>query len=1020
MFRPYCRGLALLALGFLIALPAARSADPAGLDEIRQLLGEGRAAAAEARARELLRETEVASGALAPETADVLDLLVEALWRGGKSKERETRELARRALAIREEQLGPDDARVAVSLNNLGIVCSDSGDYDAAQSAYERALSIQERIFGNAHAAVATTLDNLGVVAFNRGEYAAARGLHERALTIHERTLGPDSRHVASSLISLAGVLIQTGDYAQARPLCERALAIQEREHGAEHPYVARTLNDLGWLFAATGDYSRARSLYGRALSIVEKVLGPEHGAVAHVLNNLGELLLKTDGHEQARPIFERALSITEKTHDPDHIHVAQGLTHLADVVLLSGELTRAAALYERALATWERTVGVQQAWAAHALYNLGNVSRAQGDARQAEVLHERALAIRRQVLGDEHPDVAESLTSLAVLHLERNERGRAFEEALRAEAIGRDHLRLTVQALPDREALRYAAVRVRGLDIPLALAAETSDPAWTRSAWDALIHSRALVLDEMAGRHRASGRASDAEGARLARRLLETRTRLASLVVAGPRDTTPDNYRKLLDEARQQDERAERELAARSVVFREDLYRASIGLDAVAAALPADGALMAFARYHSPAPRRQDGSASTEKVGAEEPHYLAFILGARAAQPVVVRLGPAGVIDGLVAAWQREMASVRQSVGRSGPATEARYREVAERLRRAIWDPIEDRLPEVRLVFIVPDGALFLVNWATLPTGDDRYLLERAPTIHYLSAERDLVSQLPPARPAGKLLALGGPDFDQAGPATVARLTSATVAAPDVSGPVYRAPTAACTDFRSLRFAPLPGAEAEAELVASLWETARSSEAGKLRAARLLGGHASEERFKRESPDSAVLHVATHGFFIGGRCSVPLSITSPLLLTGLALAGANRRDERDRADASTDDGILTAEEIASLDLVGVDWAVLSSCGSGLGELLAGEGILGLRRAFHVAGVDTVIMSLWEVDDASSQHWVASLYRSRLAGATAVDAVRQASLDLLRARRRAGLSAHPFFWGVFVAAGDWR
>ena len=137
-----------------------------------------------------------------------------------------------------------------------------------------------------------------------------------------------------------------------------------------------------------------------------------------------------------------------------------------------------------------------------------------------------------------------------------------------------------------------------------------------------------------------------------------------------------------------------------------------------------------------------------------------------------------------------------------------------------------------------------------------------------------------------------------------------------------------------------------------------------------------------------------------------------------LALAGANRRSA---AGPEEDDGILTGEEVAALNLEGLDWAVLSACKTGLGEVRAGEGVLGLRRAFHVAGARTIIMSLWSVEDRATRQWMEALYRGRLGqGLDTADAVREASLTVLRDRRARKLSTHPFYWAAFVAASDWR
>jgi CHAT domain-containing protein len=143
----------------------------------------------------------------------------------------------------------------------------------------------------------------------------------------------------------------------------------------------------------------------------------------------------------------------------------------------------------------------------------------------------------------------------------------------------------------------------------------------------------------------------------------------------------------------------------------------------------------------------------------------------------------------------------------------------------------------------------------------------------------------------------------------------------------------------------------------------------------------------------------------------------SPLLLSGLALAEANRRSD---TTPHEEDGILTAEEVASLDLRGVEWVVLSACDTGTASSLGGEGVLGLRRAFHTAGASALVISLWPVQDSAAREWMRSLYGHRLSGGTATaQAVQAATLDVLRSRRAQGRSTSPFFWAAFVASGDW-
>ena len=143
-----------------------------------------------------------------------------------------------------------------------------------------------------------------------------------------------------------------------------------------------------------------------------------------------------------------------------------------------------------------------------------------------------------------------------------------------------------------------------------------------------------------------------------------------------------------------------------------------------------------------------------------------------------------------------------------------------------------------------------------------------------------------------------------------------------------------------------------------------------------------------------------------------------PLRLSGVALAGANRRAT---VASGTEDGILTAEEIVALDLSGVEWVVFSACDTGRGRIEAGEGVFGLRRAAQIAGARTVILSLWAVNDEMAARWMCSLYRGRWQeGRDTISAVHAAGLELLTSLRAGGTPPHPVLWAAFVAAGRGR
>jgi len=971
------------------------------------------------------------------------------------------RPLYERALAISEKTLGPSHPFVGGGLSNLAVNLKTLGDYAAARPLLERSVAIWEQALGPDHPDVAIGLDNLASLLFATGDYAGARPLSERALAITEKAVGPDHPDVADALSNLAKLLCMTGDLVAGRSLYERALAIREKALGPDHPDVAVTLNSLAGLLSDTGDYRTSRSFYERARTTMEKSQGPDSPMLADVLDGLASLLWSTGDYAAARALYERSLAIDEKALGPESPFVAAHLNNLANVLTYADDYAAARPLLERSIAIDEKALGPDHPDLAHSVNNLANVLWYTGDYPAARLLHERALAIWRRALGPDHPNVAIALHGVALVRAMQGETAGAVEDSIELERIAREHLRLTGRALSERQALRYAAVRTSGLDLSLTLAARGLDGPSRRRVLDALVRSRAVVLDEMAARHRAVGGAVDPKVVPLASALSSARARLANLVVRGVGDQTPESYRKLLDDARTDGEQAERKLAEASAGFARELSHERLGLDEVAASLPAGSALVAFAQYRKIdlTPKSPPAKKPVKKTDAagDVPSYLAFVLRAGERDPKVVEIGSAEQIDGFVAGWKREAAGGAFLAGVSGEEAEKNYREAGAPLRMKVWDPVASAIADAGRVFVVPDGSLNLVNFASLPTEGGGYLVEGKTLVHYVSAERDLVPSAGTRRGEG-LLALGGPSYDATSLFASLRTKAGggarndTIPTPDNVAKVYRGPRSPCGDFASVRFEPLPATEKETREIVRLWEkhgedprvlrpssevAAKSEAALDLRAA-----GASETALKRSAPGRRVLHLATHGFFLGGACESalgssrgigglaarptttssqappPVGGENPLLLSGLVLAGANHRSA---AREGEDDGILTAEEIASLDLSGVEWAVLSACETGVGDVRAGEGVFGLRRAFQVAGAGTLIMSLWSVEDESTRAWMKALYDGRLVRKLdTAEAVREASLAVMKQRREAGESTHPFYWAAFVAAGDWR
>jgi CHAT domain-containing protein/Tfp pilus assembly protein PilF len=957
---------------------------------VTQLIASGRCAEGETAARELLIREETESGESSVEVARVLDVLVEAMVCGGKATEPETRLFAERAVAIKKAVLGLEHPEVAQSLSTLANVLYRMRDYDGAQPIYRQALVIREAALGSEHPEVAESLQRLG------------------------------------------NLLYRTGAYGAARPLMERALAIREKALGSEHPGVAISLDRLGSIAWRSADYSRAKQMYERALSIREKAFGPEHPDVASSLTHLANVLDDTGNRVAAEPMYLRALDIREKALGPEHPHVANSLLNLGILYRGAGDYAAAKPLFERAMAIREKVLGPDSPVFAYDLYGLAKFFCETGEYEKAKELHERALAIRITAFGLYHPDVADSLLSLGEVFANLGLIEESLETLLRSASVVREQLRRMAPTMTEREALLYAVHTQDPLELALAIVAQSES---TGLVMDAVIRSRARVLDEMARRNRRAHLADNPEVEQAYQRLASARQRLAKLVVTGPGGEPPDRYQDLLDVARKEKEAAERALGEKSVSLGQELARAQAGLKEIAAALPTESGIVSFARSD----RSRIKNSSSQESSSSRASYQALVVRSDNNEPSIETLGSVEQIDGLVLELQEHLSRVARDPEMSPKRAEAIYRQAAGALRRAIWDPLEPHLADLDAVFVVPDGTLNLVSFAALPVNDSDYLIEKGPRIHYLSAERDLILEDEDPQGAG-LLAVGDPAFDE--PRLFAALASqtgeflASVPRGETEQVVFRGARSSCGDFQEMRFERLPASVDELDEIVALWESRSKgpNESRRLRNAqkagsdfeRLEGASASEAALKRMAPGRRVLHLATHGFFLGGHCqSAPDSgagvttvTENPLLRSGLAMAGANLREA---AGPEEEDGVLTAEEIAALDLNGVEWAVLSACETGLGEVRIGEGVLGLRRAFSVAGARTLIMSLWQVEDEPTRDWMKLLYRRRyIDGLRTAEAVHQASLGLLHSRRQEGLSTHPFYWAGFVASGDWR
>jgi CHAT domain-containing protein len=300
-----------------------------------------------------------------------------------------------------------------------------------------------------------------------------------------------------------------------------------------------------------------------------------------------------------------------------------------------------------------------------------------------------------------------------------------------------------------------------------------------------------------------------------------------------------------------------------------------------------------------------------------------------------------------------------------------------ARALYRAIVAPVADLLHGAREIIIVPDGALFYLPFEALVADSDateflieRYAVSYAPSASGLERPGRRMHQ-----PGRVLLALGNPDLSDPGQARSPAMQL-------LSGLPFRDAV-----VRDGRFVPLPHAATEVRRI--------RRGLGRGAASVYVGRRATESLLKRSARDFRIIHLATH-FVLDDR--------QPLY-SGLALAPDPDGGE---------DGFLQTYEVFNLDF-NADLVVLSACNTALGRLSRGEGLVGTTRAFQYAGVPSLVVSLWSVDDAATSRLMQAFYRGLKAGRSKPAALREAKLEQLRA---GGAKADPYYWAPFILIGD--
>ncbi len=889
--------------------------------------------------------------------AEALSMAGLALFLGNlKGQEKDGEALVQKALATIETCAAGSLAHARI-LMNAGGLATRREDLDEATRRLTKALAIAARLAPDGDAAESCYAD-LGKIARARGDFAGAETCQRRALDL---VLARDPEGVGAAAVwnSLGVIRKQRGDLAGAEEAYGKAAALYERASPGSLNVAGVTLN-LANLALERGDLALAEERHRRSLAIRERI-APEGRDVAASLGDLARVALLDRRLDEAKALASRSLDLA-RTLAPGSLAEGAALGRLAEVEAARAEWPAAEEHLKAALAIGVRLAPRSLPTAATRRV-LAEAFLAQDRAGEALPLARDSVDVQRRIAPGTTTEAAALNTLAKALARSGDDRGaeEALEAGLRALEDQADRLGVSYDGAFGFSALTGDAYR-DAVDFFVARGRGAD-------ALHVLERSRARRLLSML-------KARDAVAARLPELLARRRGELAAAEVEAERslavlDFERDAAKVETAQARLRELRAARaglvsQLAASDPLFARALHPMPLDLGAIRAALDPGTLFLAWT--------------------VEPDRTLLFVVSGVAGAPgegLEVRAIAVGAAD------LRREVEVFRSLLAGGEAGAARMRVQARLLGELLLGPAAASLAGVERLLLAPDGPLLALPFGALaaPGGDGAWLAERlafvvAPSATAFAEMRHAASAKGPAR----LVVFADPALPEAAERTAAEASFGDAARGGEGTPLAR--------YRE-GLAPLPGAREEARAIANLWAGPKVV---------YTGPAATRERAHRLGRSVRYIHFATHALV-----DLRFPMESALVLApdpaGGPLAGAP--------------GLLAAWDVVDSMRLDADLVTLSGCETGVGPGGGAEGLVGLSRAFQIAGARTVAASLWSVSDRSTKELMTRFYRG-LARGDRKDAALRGAQRALIAGEAGPAHALPWHWAAFELFGDGR
>lgn len=819
---------------------------------------------------------------------------------------------------------------------SLATIYSGTGQYKEA----EKYMLMSLQLFPKEKAGYGNNLNNMGLIYFRMGRYDKALDYFIQAYEVKKRFL-PEKHPDHTSTISNMGVACYSGgQYAEAEKYLLQAIELQkELQANNPRPY-ANSLVNIGYLYSDMGDYDKALHYIQMGSELLGSIVGKNHLDYAASIFTIGKLYLSKGDYANAVLYGKKALTI-QQNQDKKHPESVAVLIHIGKSYIMGKDYANAQTLLNKAKDMAKLLQGEEHENYAEALYLLGLLCQQTKDFQQAEGYYMQALERYGSILSTQHPKYASVLNSLGELYQETHQYTRAQECFSQAAQANKNQFVATTDYMSEHQReLYWETIRNRYESVypNFAYVSFNQMPDVSGFAYDNELFMKGLLLHSSTAIQNSIMNSGDAN---LIKRWEDLKQMNTQILALQENDPTSNYLKELKTEA----ENLEKELIASSTIFRNNKDSWNITWNSVRQSLKPQQVAIEF--FVTP-------------TNTGDKKYCALLLRNSSKYPTLIPL-----------CSEKDLEVIMQK----NPAEIYTYTQYGKQLFTHIWKPLLKYIQEGEEIYFSPSGHLYQLAIEYLPIDEQTNLQEKY-IIKRLSSTRELVTNKPHLSITNATL-YGGILYDMDSEELLIE-SEEYQKNRFISRSVAKSSTRQGVQY-------LQGTKKEVDYINQLLRS------NSIQTKLYVGGKGNEESFKAlDGEKNHILHIATHGFFWSDEAAKSTDYylqrmlnptqkalpVDPLSRCGLLLAGANiaLSGNQNNLPEGVQDGILTAKEISLLDLTHTQIAVLSACETGRGEVTA-EGVFGLQRALKQAGVNTIIMSLWPVDDAATQLLMQEFYQ---------------------------------------------